>query len=196
MKKQNLKLIFTILCIIAAGLCYSCSEEKEAVILLETDYEIETSLQPSSAEQQYYYVDICGEVHNPGVFQMEPGSRIFEVVDLAGGFTDAAAVSHLNLAQAVTDGMKIVVFSKEQIENQQLDYGSLSGGDQFQVKKINLNTASKEQLMTLRGIGESRAEDIIRYREQHGPFKKVEDIMQVSGIKEAAFEKIKDDIEV
>ncbi len=157
------------------------------------------------------YVHICGEVVRPGVYELPEGSRIFEAVEKAGGFTKEAASSYLNLAQEIADGMKIVVPSEAQLAAESEDaagsgaaytgvYGVFPGTGEAVAAvpaadgKVNINTAGKEELMTLDGIGEARAEDIIRYREQNGPFQTIEDIMKVSGIKSAAFEKIKDDI--
>lgn len=144
------------------------------------------------------YVHICGEVMSPGVYQLEEGSRVFQAVEAAGGLTEAAAQEYLNLAGLVEDGMKIVVLSKEEAEESGLSLGAdpYSSADPAGSGKVNLNTAGKEELMTLNGIGESRAEDIIRYREEQGAFQTIEDIKKVPGIKEAAFAKIKDMISV
>ena len=162
---------------------------------------------------------------------MEPGSRIFQAVEAAGGFTAQAAADYLNMAQETADGMKITVPSREETEGLKVlepgagasgesekkgqVTGSGEGGRQGSPwiempegtgqellsrteppRKINLNTATKEELMTLKGIGEAKAADIIRYREEQGPFQTVEEVMNISGIKEAAFEKIKNDITV
>lgn len=155
-----------------------------------------------------YFVHVCGAVVNPGVYGMEPGSRIYEAVDQAGGFGPDAAQSYLNLAQEIGDGMKIQVPTKQQAEEWEKSgragilAGPVSTGDGLQAdgagqsRKVNLNTAGKEELMTLKGIGESKAEDIIRYRQTCGPFERIEDIMNISGIKDAAFQKIKDSITV
>lgn len=144
--------------------------------------------EPDSAAVCYVYV--CGQVHQPGVYVLEEGQRIFEAVEMAGGFTEEAAEGYLNLAAPVTDGMKLLVPDESQAAEGIQALGDGESG------KINLNTAAREELMTLPGIGQSRAEDIIRYREAHGGFARIEDIMKVSGIKEAAFEKIKDQIGV
>ncbi|WP_432627451.1 helix-hairpin-helix domain-containing protein [Brotaphodocola sp.] len=160
------------------------------------------------------FVYVCGEVKSPGVYCMENGKRIFEAVEQAGGFTDEAVREYLNLADEICDGMKIFVPGREQVQSGQIPadgFVSFSGGDGSRTnaggrtgagnagtvsEKINLNTASKEELMTLSGIGSARAEDIIQYREQHGRFQRIEDIKKISGIKDAAFEKIKDRITV
>ncbi len=151
-------------------------------------------------------IHICGEVKDPGVYQLEEGSRLYQAVEAAGGFSEEAAKDYLNMAQTVSDGMKIVVPRAEDLvglEAYGLEDVFLQGGGQSQSGnagsdsgKVNLNTATKEELMTLSGIGESRAEDIIRYRTDYGPFETIEEVMQVSGIKDAAFAKIRDDITV
>lgn len=143
------------------------------------------------------YVHICGEVISPGVYELEEGSRVFQVVEMAGGLTEKAAAESLNMAERISDGMKIVVLDEEQAKLVSASgAGSLSGEKEAGSTKVNLNTASKEELMTLKGIGESRAEDIIAFRESRGKFQRIEDIMKVSGIKDAAFQKIRDNITV
>ena len=146
-----------------------------------------------------FYVHICGEVVSPGVYELKEGSRVFQAIEKAGGFTDQAAAEYLNMAEKVQDGMKILVLDKEQAEAAKAR-GELSlpaeASSKAQKTKVNLNTATKEELMTLRGIGEAKANDILKYRESRGGFQKIEDIMKISGIKDAAFQKIKDDITV
>lgn len=163
----------------------------------------------ASSPVQTCFVHVCGEVQRPGVYELVEGQRVFEAVELAGGFTADAAESFLNLAEPVRDGMKVQVPDKAMAQDSVAAglpgggiYSSggivIPGGENADTvhTKININTASKEELMTLRGIGEARAEDIIRYRQQRGGFGSIEDIMKVSGIKDAAFQKIKDDITV
>lgn len=239
---QRVKMAVMILCLLAAGACYSCSRGQDGwesedlavldssggdgTVLDETALEglegteeterpdtggsaqnAEAAAAAETSEAVSCYVHICGEVAAPGVYEMEEGSRVFQVVERAGGFTEQAASQYLNMAQTVSDGMKIVVPALEALGEEE-QYGSslgvsvtegtgLSGsGTAGATAKVNLNTASKEELMTLKGIGEAKADDIIAYRESHGGFQKIEDIMKISGIKNAAFEKIKDDITV
>ena len=154
-----------------------------------------------NSEKSGVYVYICGEVANPGVYELSEDSRIYEAVDAAGGFTENAARESINLASKVSDGMQITIYNKEEAASLPAggtSAGKNSGQDQMSGSSslVNLNTATKEELMTLKGIGESKAEDIIRYREKSGGFKKIEDIMKISGIKEAGFQKIKDNITV
>lgn len=134
------------------------------------------------------YVHICGEVISPGVYQVSAESRIYDVLLLAGGFTEDAAQEAVNLAEVVTDGMQVIIPSKEEWQEEK---------DALEKKRsgmVNLNTASLEELCTLPGVGESRAQDIIAYRVSHGEFKTIEEIMQVSGIKEGLYEKIQSKI--
>ena len=152
------------------------------------------------------FVHVCGEVENPGVYEMKEGQRVFEAVDAAGGFSEEAVRDYLNLAELVWDGMKLEVPNSKQVPDR--EWTAPAGGSPAAAKaagvrpedmsagKVNINTATKEELITLRGIGEAKAEDIIRYRQQRGGFERIEDIMEISGIKNAAFEKIKDDITV
>ena len=142
------------------------------------------------------WVHICGRVISPGVYRLPVGSRVFQAVEAAGGFSEDAACDFLNLAGTVSDGMQIYVPGAEELKegNVPLQTGGEGSETSKEDRRININTATKEELMTLKGIGESRAEDIIRFREDSGKFRKIEDIMKVPGIKEAGFRKIKDSI--
>lgn len=149
-------------------------------------------IKTSEDNRKFICVHIAGFVVNPGVYDVVEGARIYEVVRLAGGFLPEADESYLNLASVVFDGQKIMVLSKEEAKTAKPFVSQID--KETEKKLININTATKEELMQLAGIGESRALCIISYREKNGEFKKIEDIMKISGIKEAAFEKIKDDI--
>lgn len=188
----------------AAGLYYGIAgRTDDAVMLKDTmnspgvetvqtagGMEDGTAAQESPENPRGYFVHICGEVENPGVYELPEGSRIFEAVEAAGGFTEQAAESSMNLAGKITDGMQIVILSQDEMRIQE------SAAEEAAAGRININTASREQLMTLPGIGEARADDIIRYREESGGFQTIEDIKKVSGIKDAAYQKIKDSITV
>ena len=153
-----------------------------------------------NSEKSGVYVYICGAVIKPGVYELSGDSRIYEAVDAAGGFTENAARECVNLASKVSDGMQITIYNREEAASLPADrapVGENAGKSGTSGSGlVNLNTATKEELMTLKGIGESKAEDIIRYREKSGGFKKIEDIMKISGIKENGFQKIKDSITV
>lgn len=165
--------------------------------------------QPETAGQTVGYVHICGAVNCPGVYPIHPGMRLFEAIELAGGFSQEADETWLNQAQQLQDGQRWYVYTREQTQElsqpqtQQMDPAaqqSVSDGQQLQqadeTDRVNLNTADKDTLMSLPGIGEARAEAIIQYRTEHGGFTAIEEIQQISGIKGAVYSKIEDRITV
>ena len=132
------------------------------------------------------YVYVCGAVEHEGVYRLPAGSRIYEAVEMAGGFREDAATSGVNQAEVLQDEARVYVPT----------YAEVLSEDAQSDGKLNLNKATKEELMTLPGVGASRAESIIQYRNENGGFKSIEEIMLISGIKEGLFEKIKDFIKV
>lgn len=149
------------------------------------------------------YVYVVGAVRNPGVYELAPESRANDAVMAAGGFTEDADTASVNLARLVTDGEQIVV----PVEGQSGGVlaaggdGSAAGGGPLSSGitaegKVNLNTATCEQLQTLSGIGEALASRIIASREQEGPFQTIEDLKRVSGIGDKKFAAIADSVAV
>ena len=166
-------------------------------------------------QQAMIYVDVCGAVANPGVFQLAAGSRVFQAIEAAGGYLPEAALTCVNRAGVLTDGQQLYILTQEEMERQGLDPAEMAGASDGQMNgsagtgqntgmtaqvqqdnRININTADEAQLTTLTGIGATRAQAIIAYREENGPFAEIEDIMNVQGIKEGTFAKIKDEIVV
>ena len=166
-------------------------------------------------QQAMIYVDVCGAVANPGVFQLAAGSRGFQAIEAAGGYLPEAALTCVNRAGVLTDGQQLYILTQEEMERQGLDPAEMAGASDGQMNgsagtgqntgmtaqvqqdnRININTADEAQLTTLTGIGATRAQAIIAYREENGPFAAIEDIMNVQGIKEGTFAKIKDEIVV
>ena len=180
---------------------------------------------------QKIFVDVCGAVVNPGVYELDEGARIFQAVDAAGGYLPEAAINYLNRARSIGDGQQIYVPTEKEVSEElelamakvpeALNDGDNSGNlglEEIQGSsvenpsgtvgrdtgsfgdgvgddtRINLNTADAGQLSTLSGIGQSKAEAIVAYREEHGDFASIEEIMNVEGIKEGTFSKIKDKI--
>ncbi len=133
-------------------------------------------------------VYVCGAVETPGIVFLPEGSRAADALEAAGGFASYAAVDAVNLAAKISDGEKLYFPDCEEYRAQAEKQASASAG------LVNINTADAAQLCTLPGIGESRAADIIAYREAHGGFASCEDIMNVSGIKESVYNKISDKI--
>lgn len=161
-----------------------------------------------SENNELIYVHICGKINNPGVYKVRPTARVFDIVELAGGFTKNAAKDSINQAKKVSDGEKIYIPSLKEVKKGSVssDYkvadGSSSNSsdstpaneniNQGNTTLVNINTASMEELMTLTGVGESKAKSIIEYRETNGPFKAIEDIKNIQGIKDGVFNKICD----
>lgn len=147
---------------------------------------------PADPEDTSVCVHVCGSVRREGVFFLTEGMRVADAVDAAGGFTEDADTSYRNLAEPVSDGMKIYIPSLEETASGFVPDLSEDGNG----GKVDINSAGLQQLMTLPGIGESRARDIISWREEHGGFTDISDIKKVSGIKDGVFEKIKNLIAV
>ena len=203
-KYNLLKILLAALVLVIAGVVYSCMSANEAQVNI-TDAETETEgssfdvqtetadTETSESLQQELCVHVCGAVETPGVYYLAEGSRIHEAVEQAGGMTDEAAQSYVNLAEVIADGMQIYIPTQDEV-----DSGSIP--DEFQPETddglVNINTASVSELMTLTGIGESKAEAIITYRENVSSFAAPEDITNVSGIGDSVYEKIKDKIKV
>lgn len=188
-------------------------------------------LPPETPIPQKIFVDVCGAVVNPGVYELDEGARIFQAVDAAGGYLPEAAINYLNRARSIGDGQQIYVPTEKEVSEElelamakvpeALNDGDKSGSSGLEEiqgssvenpsgtverdtgsfgdgagddPRINLNTADAGQLSTLSGIGQSKAEAIVAYREEHGDFASIEEIMNVEGIKEGTFSKIKDKI--
>lgn len=154
-----------------------------------------TNKDPETSEM--VYVHVCGQVVSPGLYTLPEGSRVDDALKLAGGFTEEADTDYLNLAMLLTDGMKLYLPAKgEDVPVMEENQGNAADSYGDKATTVNINRADVAKLCTLSGIGESRAKDIISYRESHGGFAKIEDIMKVPGIKESIFMKIKDSISV
>ncbi len=141
----------------------------------------------SKEQKKTIVIDVKGAVHREGVYEMGMGARVKDGIEKAGGFLPEADSEKVNLAQLMQDQMLLYVPKKgEQVQGTNLPSG--------QEGKIQINVASKEQLEKITGIGPRKAENIMKYREEHGPFQKMEDLLEVDGIGEKSLEKIKDKI--
>ena len=168
-------------------------------------------------------VEIKGAVNGPGVYELNNDSRVIDIINLAGGLTENADISLINLSKKLTDEMVIIIYTREEIENynnskikteyvyievnncpdpindaciKEYEEEKVNNDDSNEDKIININKASIEELTTLSGIGESKAKLIIEYREQNGNFKNIEELSNVKGIGESLIEKIKDNITI
>lgn len=151
----------------------------------------------SSAETAETVVYVCGAVVKEGVYTLPEGSRKEDALKAAGGYSPSAARGIVNLAEILADGERIWFPTKEEAEKETAGTSaddSPGDGKNESSGRININTAGVGELTTLTGIGETRAEEILRYREKNGPFKKPEDLMKVPGIKEGTYRKISDRI--
>lgn len=202
--KHRLKYMAACVFVVAAGVTYSISRmtagadndikeysagERQGV---NTELTTDTAgqIQTEAPTKKQIYVYICGAVSEPGVYQVAADTRVYEGIAQAGGCTEGADLGSINLADKLSDGQKVYVpVEGETVSNQ-------AQGTEGSGSMVNINTATVSELTTLPGIGESRAKDIINYRTKNGFFTSTEDIMNVSGIKEAAYEKIKDRIKV
>ena len=159
----------------------------------EADTVIPTNVQQDDASEasvsDSIAVHISGSVKNPGVYELDQGSRVVDAVNAAGGLDDDAAEASVNMARLLTDGEHIVVQSINQVESQG---DSSARGQAGYSPLISINTASKQELCTLPGIGEATASKIVAYRDKNGPYAKLTDLMRVSGIGQAKFDSIAD----
>jgi competence protein ComEA len=147
------------------------------------------------SENDMIYVHLCGMVRKPGVYQVTVGARVIDVIDLAGGLMEEAAGDYVNQAQQVQDGQRIYIPSLDEVKELPLDtYSAVNPAGQTDTvssnRLININTADKQELMELPGIGDAKAADIIEYRTTNGSFENVEELMKIPGIKEGLFHKV------
>ena len=190
MHRRILRAVLVLICIFSLTGCEENTDETVLQVVEEENVEIEK--ESNSEAETCIYVNVCGQVANPGVYRLTKESRMFEAIEAAGGITEDAHETVLNLAEVLEDGQQIYIPSRKEVETQEKTEKEAEKDD----GKINLNSASKEELMTLSGIGEVKAQAIISYREEHGGFQSIEELTEVAGIKDASFQKVKDQIKV
>ena len=195
-----MKRVFILLLLIFSVSLSGCGEssylEKNTTQSVRSDAAEEEHKAETTSDE--IYVQIEGAVEKPGVYRLPADSRVFSLIEKAGGLKKEAASSEINQAELLTDGQKLTVLTKKQLEAQK-DSGSKSdntSSEALDSGKVDINRADSSQLTTISGIGPSKAEAIIAYRQENGPFKKTEDITKVSGIGDATYQKIKDKITV
>lgn len=214
--KKYLILASCLVLFAVAGIGYFMLNNNDSVI---TEVLAETTSTTSAVKEEStkLYFDIKGSVKKPGVYEFTQGDKIIDAINKAGGLTKNATTNNLNLSKKLTNEMVIYVFSKneltttkayEQISNASeckcetieinncVDKNTTNESTNNETSKININTDNKEKLMTISGIGSSKADAIIEYRTKNGNFKTTEDIMNVSGISKTIYDKIKDIITV
>lgn len=202
-KQKVIIIIIGILMILFIGFYIISKTNNEGFVYLETE---ENEIIDNNNEEKIYEEDkkiiihITGAIKNEGIVEAKEGARISEIIDLAGGATEEADLSKINLAYAVRDGQKIYVPSindkgdiekvTEEAGENVIDDGEIVNKNQ----KVNINKASQTELETLSGVGPSTALKIINYREENGDFEKIEDIKNVPGIGETKYESLKESI--
>ncbi len=215
--KKYLILASCLVLFAVAGIGYFMLNNNDSVI---TDVLAETTSTTSAVKEESIklYFDIKGSVKKPGVYEFTQGDKIIDAINKAGGLTKNATTNNLNLSKKLTNEMVIYVFSKNELTttkalepvsnaseckcetieiNNCVDKNTTNESNKDTVPaKININTDNKEKLMTISGIGSSKADAIIEYRTKNGNFKTTEDIMNVSGISKTIYDKIKDTITV
>lgn len=188
-------------------------EKKKEIVEVEETDDLKIKEKAKEEIEIEYKVDIKGAINVPGIYSMKSTSRVIDVINEAGGLTEIADTSVINLSKKIIDEMVIIIYTKDQVANfkkikeeekvvqdkcNQVDENSLKNDACIKTEeittKVSINNSTKEQLMTLQGIGESKANDIIKYREENGPFNSIEDIKKVPGIGDNLFAQIKEDI--
>ncbi len=206
--KKTVIFLFLILCMTAVN--NGCQKKQETDFILEnpkehTDNEKQTegnkdikegksdSEKEKSTENIFVYV--CGAVQKPGVYEFLPGQRICDAIEAAGGLSEQAAGDSLNQAEVLSDGQMLRVLTTEEAAAATVQPGQETA-ESSRDGRVDINTANASALMSLPGIGQSKADAIIAYRNEHGAFKAPEELMNISGIKEGVYQKIKDSIKV
>ena len=195
-KKTLIKILSVALILIAALILRIHDENKADITIETTDTAVEETeySEDSNVRTQPIFVDIGGAVKNPGVYQVSEDTRLFQVIEMAGGLSEEADADHVNRASFVEDGQKIIIPVKGSENNDGLTSADTAPSS-ADTGLININTASADELKSLSGIGDVTAEKIIEYRSSKA-FKSKEDIMSVDGIGSKTFKKIQDDITV
>ena len=206
--KKTVIFLFLILCMTAVNT--GCQKKQETDFILEnpkehTDNEKQTegnkdikegksdSEKEKSTENIFVYV--CGAVQKPGVYELLPGQRICDAIAAAGGLSEQAAGDSLNQAEVLSDGQMLRVLTTEEAAAATVQPGQETA-ESSRDGRVDINTADASALMSLPGIGQSKADAIVAYRNEHGAFKAPEELMNISGIKEGVYQKIKDSIKV
>jgi competence protein ComEA len=206
---QKKKIIIIVLAIIILGGYYIYNSSKDYNTIEETQEILvasNTTETKEDEEEDMIAIHITGAVKTPGVVKVKEGSRIEDVIEVAGGLTEDADITNVNLAYIVDDGIKIRIPSINDETETEDDYITEDSGEGVVVSGttesskssslVNINTATQTELETLNGIGPSLASKIIEYRETNGKFKTIEDIKNVTGIGDKKYESIKDFIKV
>ncbi len=201
MKKLKIILIISsfVILFLTYGIYNIISNKKE--VLKEIN---ENSIIPDTdkEKEEFYFIDIKGEVVNPGVYEVELSFLVNDVINLAGGLTENAYTDNINLSKKIENEMVIFISSRDSIVEENIDINvnqsalDYTDNTNSNNELININNASLSQLIELNGIGESKAQAIIDYRNNNGLFNSIEEIQNVSGIGSSTYDKIKNNITI
>lgn len=217
--KKYWKYLLTLILVLFLFVIISYFKEKNDEISTKSIKKL-SNVSKKTSNLKTLFVDVKGAVNAPGVYELEDGKRVIDAINLAGGFSDKADTINVNLSKRLTDEMFIVIYTKQEIynykksnETSNINCASFEcvcpdvkndacieknlkaeNNKKEANNKVSINNATKEDLMSLTGIGESKANAIINYRNENGLFKQIEDIKNVSGIGDSVFEKIKNNI--
>lgn len=197
----------------------SKNKEKNVLLVEKSKSKKVEKVSKEDDTDEYLKVDIKGEIKNPGIYSLKVGSRVDDVIREAGGLLDNADTTVINLSKKIKDEMVIIVYSKSQVEDfsrtREIEnkvvsscISSVDGSikndacidsdsdssDGMTLAKVSINTASVEEFMSLSGIGEGKAQKIVKYREENGPFLSIEDLKKVGGIGDSIYDKIKENL--
>lgn len=190
---KNYMMTFLLIAVIVAG---GCEKKTEVVLYPESERseqsDRESEMTEKRIETDVICVYVCGAVKRPGIVELKRDARVYEALEACGGLSEEADKRSINHAAVLTDGMQITVLTEAEAER--AGASPNYGEDTVAEGKVNINQATAAELKTLPGIGDAKAADIIQYREQSGSFSSIEEIKNISGIKDAVFEKIKDKI--
>ncbi|MEK4065616.1 helix-hairpin-helix domain-containing protein [Peribacillus sp. FSL R5-0717] len=205
--KRKMTMITVAVAFVAAGIYFfyqqgeDPADTEDIFSVTAKEAEMEQSVNESSAEPEIIKVDVKGAVKSPGIFTAQAGDRVIDLISAAGSFTEKADTDKVNFAQIIEDQMVIYVpeigeEDKGNLENIQVGTSGDAGTKGKSGGLVNLNTATQEDLQTLTGIGPSKANAILEYREAIGKFKEVDELKQVTGIGDKTFERLRDSISV
>ena len=197
LKIKNLIIICVCFIILVLGIFYASFKDK----LVDEEYTFEDDVietkEEKVVEEVKIIIHVAGEVNNPGIISLKQGSRIIDAIESAGGLTEDADISNVNLAYELEDAQKIYIpsiYDLEEIAVIQKNSENILSSGVKKNSKVNINKANEGELQNLTGIGLSIAKRIVQYRNENGNFKNLEDIKNVSGIGDSKYENIKDEI--
>lgn len=207
-KKYDIGILFAAVFIVMTGILFCCDYQEDKGDALDIRNTADTAdtaeengsglLEPEDIQMTadsspgVIYVYVCGCVNQPDVYALDSGARLYEAIAAAGGACENADLDRLNLAASIQDGDKIYVPAEGESEAPSEDMEAIEAAD----GRLNINTATSQQLQELPGIGEAKANAIIAYREARGPFSSVEELMQVPGIKDGVYGQVESLIRV